>query len=117
MKIIGTGSALPEKAVTNDMLSEFLETDDKWIRTRTGIEERRVLTGETIEELAVLDLMDKPVGRGPGLWVLIAGFLAAYITGTLACRLMIKVVNRGKLIWFAVYCSLVGLTAIGFYIF
>ncbi len=65
----------------------------------------------------LLDLMDKPVGRGPGLWVLIAGFLAAYITGTLACRLMIKVVNRGKLIWFAVYCSLVGLTAIGFYIF
>ena len=40
MKIIGTGSALPEKIVTNDMLAGFLETSDGWITTRTGIKTR-----------------------------------------------------------------------------
>lgn len=37
MKISGTGGALPKKIVTNDMLSEFLDTSDEWIRTRTGV--------------------------------------------------------------------------------
>lgn len=41
-KIIGTGSALPEKIVTNDDLSKIVETNDAWIRERTGIEQRRV---------------------------------------------------------------------------
>ena len=45
---------------------------------------------------------------------LLVGFLAAFIVGMIACRLMIKIVNRGKLIWFAVYCALVGITAIIF---
>lgn len=43
---------------------------------------------------------------------LIVGFLAAFITGCLACKWMINVVKRGKLIWFAVYCVIVGLFAI-----
>lgn len=53
MKIIGTGSALPEKVVTNDMLSEMMDTSDEWIRTRTGIKTRRILSDETITDLAV----------------------------------------------------------------
>ncbi len=65
----------------------------------------------------LLDLIDKPLGSGPGVWVLLAGFVAAYATGTLACRLMIKIVNKGKLVWFAAYCVIVGLTAIAFYLF
>jgi undecaprenyl-diphosphatase len=65
----------------------------------------------------ILDLIDKPLGSGPGVWVMVAGFVAAYVTGTLACRLMIKIVNKGKLIWFAAYCVLAGLTSIAFYIF
>lgn len=52
MKILGTGSALPEKVVTNDDLASFLETDDEWISTRTGIHERRVLSNETLQALA-----------------------------------------------------------------
>lgn len=43
---------------------------------------------------------------------LLVGFLAAFISGLLACSLMIKVVKRGKLIYFAVYCLIVGLIAI-----
>ena len=52
MKIIGTGSALPKKVVTNDMLTEFFDTSDEWIRTRTGIETRRILTDESLFDLA-----------------------------------------------------------------
>jgi len=40
--IIGTGAYLPEKVLSNFDLEKFLDTDDEWIRTRTGIRERRV---------------------------------------------------------------------------
>ena len=53
MKIIGTGSALPKKVVTNDMLTEFFDTSDEWIRTRTGISTRRILTDESLIDLAI----------------------------------------------------------------
>ena len=52
MKIIGTGSAIPKKIVTNDMLSEFLDTSDAWIYPRTGIKHRHVITDEKLEDLA-----------------------------------------------------------------
>lgn len=41
-RITGTGSAHPEKIVTNDDLSRFLDTNDQWIQERTGIRERRI---------------------------------------------------------------------------
>lgn len=53
MRIIGTGSALPKKVVTNDMLAEFLDTSDEWITTRTGIKSRHVISDENIEDLGV----------------------------------------------------------------
>jgi undecaprenyl-diphosphatase len=43
---------------------------------------------------------------------MIVGFLAAFITGCMACKWMINIVKRGKLIWFAVYCVIVGILAI-----
>ncbi|MFH1387130.1 MAG: beta-ketoacyl-ACP synthase III [bacterium] len=46
-KIIGVGSALPSNIVTNDDLSKTVDTSDEWIRTRTGICERRVSDPET----------------------------------------------------------------------
>lgn len=51
--ILGTGSALPAKVVTNDDLSQLVETSDEWIRTRTGIAERRICTDESLTDLAV----------------------------------------------------------------
>lgn len=39
--ILGTGAYLPEKVVTNDDMAKIVETSDEWIRTRTGIGERR----------------------------------------------------------------------------
>ena len=52
-KIIGTGSYLPEKIVTNADLEKILDTSDEWIRDRTGIRERRVAReGETSGDMA-----------------------------------------------------------------
>src|SRR5690606_19369198 len=51
-RIAGTGSYLPEKVVTNDDLARVVDTSDEWIRTRTGIRERRVAAeGQTTSEL------------------------------------------------------------------
>lgn len=52
IKIIGTGSALPEKKVTNDELAQLMDTSDEWIRERTGIGSRHLSTGETVASLA-----------------------------------------------------------------
>lgn len=52
-EIIGTGSCVPEKVVTNDELTKIVDTNDEWISTRTGIKERRISTGETTTDLAV----------------------------------------------------------------
>ena len=43
---------------------------------------------------------------------LIAGFVTAFVVGCLACKYMINIVKKGKLIWFAVYCAVVGVVAI-----
>ena len=50
-RILGTGSALPEKVVTNDDLSRMVETSDEWITKRVGVKERRVCTTETVTDL------------------------------------------------------------------
>ena len=53
MKISGTGSVLPSKVVTNDMLSQFLDTSDEWITTRTGVKSRHVISDERLEDMAI----------------------------------------------------------------
>jgi 3-oxoacyl-[acyl-carrier-protein] synthase-3 len=53
IQIISAGSYLPELVVTNDKLSEFLDTNDEWITTRTGIKERHIATTETTTSLGV----------------------------------------------------------------
>jgi 3-oxoacyl-[acyl-carrier-protein] synthase-3 len=47
--ILGTGSYLPDRIVTNDELSKLMDTTDEWIRQRTGIQERRWVTPGTIQ--------------------------------------------------------------------
>jgi len=51
-KILGTGSCLPKRVVTNDELSSFFDTSDEWITQRVGISQRRVCTTETVADLA-----------------------------------------------------------------
>ena len=61
-KIIGTGSYLPEKVVTNADLEKILDTSDQWIQDRTGIKERRLAhedeTSCDMAEAAALQAMD-----------------------------------------------------------
>ena len=52
-QILGTGSALPACRKTNEDLSQLVDTSDEWIRTRTGIAQRRVCTTESTGDLAV----------------------------------------------------------------
>lgn len=43
---------------------------------------------------------------------MIVGFLAAFISGCIACKWMINIVNKGKLVYFGIYCAIVGSIAI-----
>ena len=53
-QFLGTGLAVPDRVVTNDELSQLMDTTDEWIRTRTGIQQRRwVREGETGVEMAL----------------------------------------------------------------
>ena len=47
-----------------------------------------------------------------GVVPMIAGFVSAFVVGCLACKFMIDIVKRGRLIWFAVYCAVAGVVAI-----
>ena len=48
---------------------------------------------------------------------LLIGFVAAFISGLFACKLMIKIVNNSKLIYFAIYCLVIGSIAIFYTLF
>jgi len=58
----------------------------------------KLLTGEVTSDL--------------GLVPAVVGFVAAFATGCFACRFMIEIVRRQRLIWFALYCAIVGAVAI-----
>ena len=51
VKLIGIGSFVPEKIVTNDDLSKIVDTNDEWITSRTGIKERRISEGDNTSDL------------------------------------------------------------------
>lgn len=51
MRIIGTGSCVPDRVVTNDDLSNIVDTSDEWISSRTGIKSRHISEGETSADI------------------------------------------------------------------
>ncbi len=67
---------------------------------------------------ALLDVIDisqqgfSAAMDGISVGAIIIGFIAAFITGCLACKWMINIVKKGKLIWFAIYCVIIGILAI-----
>jgi undecaprenyl-diphosphatase len=65
---------------------------------------------------ALLDAKDIFVGGMETISVtaMIVGFLAAFVSGCIACKAMIALVKRCKLVYFAIYCALVGILAIVF---
>ena len=46
INILSTGAYTPLLDITNDDMSKIVETNDEWIRTRTGISHRRIANGE-----------------------------------------------------------------------
>ncbi|MCK4749979.1 MAG: undecaprenyl-diphosphate phosphatase, partial [Bacteroidales bacterium] len=64
--------------------------------------------------LDILSFSSSPKGPGISVPALIIGFLAAYLSGFLACRWMISLVKKGNLYWFALYCAVVGIVSIIF---
>ncbi len=62
--------------------------------------------------LQLKDYVENPTEHEIGLIPLMFGFLASFISGLYACRWMIKIVRKGKLTHFAIYCFIVGTIAI-----
>ncbi|HMM32889.1 MAG TPA: 3-oxoacyl-ACP synthase, partial [Clostridia bacterium] len=89
--LIGTGSAYPARRVTNDELSKLVDTSDEWIRTRTGVKERRVLTNETLGDIAYeaakRALADAGIEPKELDLIVCATIRNDYITPSLACVL------------------------------
>ncbi|MCL1790104.1 MAG: ketoacyl-ACP synthase III [Peptococcaceae bacterium] len=89
LKIIGTGKGIPEKRVTNHDLAGFLDTNDEWIVSRTGIKSRNVCSHETLTDLAAaaaLQALDKSGLRPEDIDLIICSTIGGdYRTPSLAC--------------------------------
>ena len=66
------------------------------------------ILGEAFLDLVGGDVAASSVGMLP----LLVGFLAAFVSGLFACKVMIALVKKAKLRWFALYCAIVGLVVI-----
>ncbi|MCD7829148.1 MAG: ketoacyl-ACP synthase III [Clostridiales bacterium] len=88
-KIVGTGSYVPEHIVTNDDLTLFLDTSDEWIRSRSGIEQRHVVTNETTSELATKAAQAALENAGADVseidMILCATVSGEYVSPSVAC--------------------------------
>jgi undecaprenyl-diphosphatase len=62
--------------------------------------------------LNLKEMISGPASAGVGALPLTVGFLGAFIAGCFACKFMINLVKKGKLIYFAVYCAVIGFIAI-----
>ena len=89
MRIAGTGSMLPKKVVTNDMLSQFLDTSDEWIRTRTGVVSRHVISDERLENMAIeaarRALADAGMTADELDFIICSNVVNEYVTPQLSC--------------------------------
>ena len=71
------------------------------------------ILGETF--LNIIDIIKEPALLGGiGFTPLFVGFLGAFVSGCLACKFMINLVKKGKLVYFAIYCAIIGIATIIF---
>lgn len=89
VKISGIGKAVPRYEMTNDNLSEIVDTSDEWIRSRTGIGSRYISTGETTTELAIQAGREACIQAGiePGEidLIIVATITPDYVMPSTAC--------------------------------
>lgn len=95
MRILGTGSALPSYTLTNQRLTEFLDTSDEWIRSRTGICSRQIITDETLAQLgtraALNALEDSGVAASDIDLIICTTVRGDTVTPSLACTLQSEI--------------------------
>lgn len=96
---IGTGLLLGDK---KEKLAQF-----SFLMVIPPILGEALLSCKDIMEVGVEEAMS-----GISISALIIGFIAAFATGCLACKWMIDLVKKGKMIWFAAYCAVVGIAVI-----
>ena len=91
MKILGTGSSLPQKIVSNDDLAQVMDTSDEWISSRTGIRNRHIALEETTTSMSVdaakKALADAAVAAEEIDLIIAATVSSDYIFPTLACEI------------------------------
>jgi 3-oxoacyl-[acyl-carrier-protein] synthase-3 len=90
IRIIGTGSYLPENIVTNDDLAKIMETSDEWISSRTGIKERHLVKEETTAQMsaeAAKQALKEAGMKADELDLIIVATLSGdYVTPSTACE-------------------------------
>ncbi|MCI9530392.1 MAG: ketoacyl-ACP synthase III [Lachnospiraceae bacterium] len=90
-KIIGTGSCLPEKIVTNDSLSGLVDTSDEWIQSRTGIRSRHLVSSKQETTLSMAAKAGQAALEDAGLLpqqldlILVATVSSDFLTPSTAC--------------------------------
>ena len=65
------------------------------------------IIGEQGLDLLKVAVGSESFGGGVGVLALALGFVAAFVSGLFACKVMIAIVRKAKLLWFALYCLLV----------
>lgn len=89
MKIVGTGSYLPDFILTNAMLEEVVDTSDEWIAERTGIKERKLSSGEETSILAMKAakkaLENSHIEAGQIDLIIVATVTSDYFTPSISC--------------------------------
>lgn len=109
IRILGTGSALPARAVTNEEITKLVETSDEWIRERTGIAGKHISTGETVASLAAracsMALKNAQKNTDEVELLLVATCSPEDATPCAACQVQ-KEIGAGNAVAFDLYCIL-----------
>lgn len=90
IRIVGTGSFLPENIMTNNDLSKIMDTSDEWISTRTGIRSRHLAKEETTAQMsaqAAEQALAEAGMKAEDLDLIIVGTVSGdYVTPSTACQ-------------------------------
>ena len=90
IRVVGTGSYLPENIVANDDLAKIMDTSDEWISSRTGIRMRHLVKEETTAQMsaeAAKLALEEAGMKAADLDMIIVGTLSGdYVTPSTACE-------------------------------